>query len=143
MPKKVEKSDVPFCESDPLKGASRGVSCCKVDALITIDGRGQIKITDFGLAGLDSTIDGADARAGTPGYMAPEQWAGNEVTAKSDLYALGLLLYELFTGERPYKGKTPAEILEAQEYSTPVTPSSAPGSSCTRPSTATTASCRR
>jgi len=42
MPKKAEKSDVPCCESDPLKGASRGVSCCKVDALITIDGRGQI-----------------------------------------------------------------------------------------------------
>ena len=42
MPKKVEKSDAPCCESDPLKGARRGVSCCKVDALITIDSRGQI-----------------------------------------------------------------------------------------------------
>ena len=42
MPKKVERSDVPCCESDSSNSASRGVSCCKVDALITIDGRGQI-----------------------------------------------------------------------------------------------------
>ena len=42
MPKKVEKSDVPGCESYSSNSASRGVSCCKVDALITIDGRGQI-----------------------------------------------------------------------------------------------------
>jgi len=92
-------------------------------ANVMIDGRGQVKIADFGLAGLDDSIEGAEARAGTPAYMAPEQWAGQEVTVKSDLYALGMLLYELFTGEQPYKGKTPAEILQAQEQSTPTTPS--------------------
>jgi serine/threonine-protein kinase len=89
-----------------------------------IDGRGQVKITDFGLAGLDDSIEGAEARAGTPAYMAPEQWAGQEVTVKSDLYSLGMLLYELFTGEQPYKGATPAEIVQAQEQSSPTTPSS-------------------
>jgi len=93
-------------------------------ANVMIDGRGQVKITDFGLAGLDDSIAGAEARAGTPAYMAPEQWAGQEVTLKSDLFALGLVLYELFTGEQPYKGKTPAELLQLQEQSSPTTPSS-------------------
>jgi len=93
-------------------------------ANVMIDGRGQVKITDFGLAGLDDSIEGAEARAGTPAYMAPEQWAGQEVTLKSDLFALGLVLYELFTGEQPFKGKTPAEILQRQEQSSPTTPSS-------------------
>ena len=93
-------------------------------ANVMIDGRGQVKITDFGLAGLDDGIEGAEAREGTPAYMAPEQWAGNEVTVKSDIFALGLVLYELFTGERPYRGKTRAEILELQKQSSPTTPSS-------------------
>ncbi|MEE9603645.1 MAG: serine/threonine-protein kinase, partial [Thermoguttaceae bacterium] len=93
-------------------------------ANVMIDGRGQVKITDFGLAGLDDSIEGAEARAGTPAYMAPEQWAGKEVTHKSDLFALGLVLYELFTGEQPYEGKTPAEIVQIQEESSPTTPSS-------------------
>jgi serine/threonine protein kinase len=46
--------------------------------------------------------------AGTPAYMAPEQWADQEVTVQSDLYVLGLVLYELFTGQAVYSGKTPA-----------------------------------
>jgi len=93
-------------------------------ANVMIDGRGQVKIADFGLAGLDDSIEGAEARAGTPAYMAPEQWAGQEVTVKSDLYSLGMLLYELFTGEQPFKGATPAEVVQAQEQSSPTTPSS-------------------
>ena len=75
-------------------------------ANVMIDGRGHVKITDFGLAGVDDSIEGAEARVGTPAYMSPEQWAGTEVTTRSDLYALGLILYEIFTGERPHKGKT-------------------------------------
>ena len=88
-------------------------------ANVMLDGRGQVKITDFGLAGFKETIQGADALAGTPAYMAPEQWAGQEVTAQSDLYALGLMLYELFTGQAVYSGKTPAEILRLQQESSP------------------------
>ena len=84
-------------------------------ANVMLDGRGQVKITDFGLAGLDETIRGAEARAGTPAYMAPEQWAGDEVTVRSDLYALGLVLYELFSGESVFSDKTPAEILKIQQ----------------------------
>jgi serine/threonine-protein kinase len=66
---------------------------------IMLDGKGQVRITDFGLAGVAEQI--RDLRSGTPAYMAPEQLVGREVTPRSDVYALGLVLHELFTGKRP------------------------------------------
>jgi serine/threonine-protein kinase len=93
-------------------------------ANIMIDGRGSAKITDFGLAGLAEGFEGAEVRVGTPAYMAPEQLAGREVTVKSDIYALGLVLYELFTGSRAFEAKTPEEIARLQLESTPASPSS-------------------
>jgi serine/threonine-protein kinase len=92
-------------------------------ANVMIDGRGRAKITDFGLAGLAEQIEQRDLRSGTPTYMAPEQLAGKEVTLRSDVYALGLVLYELFTGKRPFRADTPAELAQAQQESTPTTPS--------------------
>jgi serine/threonine-protein kinase len=93
-------------------------------ANIMIDGRGQVRITDFGLAGLAEGFQGAEIRAGTPDYMAPEQLAGREVNASSDIYALGLVLYELFTGRRAFKAGSPAELLRMRESTPPVSPSS-------------------
>jgi len=77
-------------------------------ANIMLDGRGEALVTDFGLAGLAAEI--TDVASGTPAYMAPEQLAGREVTVKSDIYSLGLVLYELFTGRRAFDGKTLEEI---------------------------------
>jgi serine/threonine protein kinase len=71
-------------------------------ANIMLDGRGQVVITDFGLAGVADQIRGAEIRSGTPAYMSPEQIAGTEVTMRSDIYALGLVLYEVFTGKRAF-----------------------------------------
>jgi hypothetical protein len=70
-------------------------------ANIMIDGRGQPRITDFGLAGLAAEIPLSDLRSGTPAYMSPEQKAGKEVTTRSDIYSLGLVLAEMFTGAKP------------------------------------------
>jgi len=91
---------------------------------IMIDGRGQVKITDFGLAGIADELKGPQARLGTPAYMAPEQLEGREVTVRSDIYALGLVLYELFTGRTAFEGRTPEELARRQRETTPVSPAS-------------------
>ncbi len=71
-------------------------------ANIMLDGRGNARIMDFGIAGLAEPLAaGHDAGAGTPAYMAPEQHDGKAATRRSDIYALGVVLYELFTGRHP------------------------------------------
>jgi len=52
--------------------------------------------------------------------MAPEQLAGKEVTARSDIYSLGLVLYEIFTGKRPFEANTLADLIRAQTQATPI-----------------------
>ncbi len=79
-------------------------------ANLMLDGRGQVVITDFGLAGVADQIHGAEVRSGTPAYMAPEQLAGKEVSTRSDIYSLGLVLYEVFTGKRAFSAKTPDKL---------------------------------
>jgi serine/threonine-protein kinase len=91
-------------------------------ANVMIDGDGHVRITDFGLAALTGSVD--NVRAGTPAYMAPEQLAGREVTPRSDIYALGLVLYELFTGKRVFEAKTLNELLALHGSSSVLTPSS-------------------
>jgi serine/threonine-protein kinase len=93
-------------------------------ANIMLDGRGHVLITDFGLAGLADQLQGAEVRNGTPAYMAPEQLAGKEVSIRSDIYSLGLVLYEIFTGKRAFEASTLAELVRLHSESTPVSPSS-------------------
>jgi len=69
-------------------------------ANIMIDGRGRVRITDFGLAGTAEELAAEGGGSGTPGYMAPEQEASGGATIQSDIYSLGLVLYEVFTGRR-------------------------------------------
>jgi serine/threonine-protein kinase len=90
---------------------------------IMLDGRGNVLITDFGLAGLASQLQGAEVRNGTPAYMAPEQLAGKEVTVRSDIYSLGLVLYEIFTGKRAFEAATLAELVRLHTETTPDSPS--------------------
>jgi serine/threonine-protein kinase len=93
-------------------------------ANIMLDGRGQVVVTDFGLAGLADQIVGGEVRSGTPAYMAPEQLAGKEVNVKSDIYALGLVLYEVFTGRRAFSAESLPELVKARSESTLSRPSS-------------------
>ena len=93
-------------------------------ANVMLDGRGRAVITDFGLAGLVDQIQGPDVRSGTPAYMSPEQLAGKEVTAKSDIYSLGLVLYEIFTGKRAFEAETLAELVRVRNEKPVSNPSS-------------------
>jgi serine/threonine-protein kinase len=91
-------------------------------ANVMLDGRGRVRIADFGLATLAGSVLGADTRSGTPAYMAPEQIEGREVTARSDIYALGLVLYEVFTGRHAFPSG--GDVSRRTAQSQPSTPSS-------------------
>jgi hypothetical protein len=94
-------------------------------ANVMIDADGNARITDFGLAGLAEEFREDEMAAGTPAYMAPEQLEGKAVTVRSDIYSLGLVLYELFTGKRAYDAPTLDELIRLRRSdTTPTTPTS-------------------
>jgi hypothetical protein len=92
-------------------------------ANIMIDAEGNARITDFGLAGLAEEIREDEMAAGTPAYMAPEQLDGAPPTIRSDIFSLGVVLYELFTGKRAYDAATLGELIQLRRSdSTPTIP---------------------
>lgn len=92
---------------------------------IMIDGDGNARITDFGLAGLAEEFLDDELTAGTPAYMAPEQLEGKGVTIRSDIYSLGLVLYELFTGKRAFDAPSFEALIKLRRSdTTPTTPTS-------------------
>ncbi len=92
-------------------------------ANLMLDGQGNVRITDFGLAGLAESLQEEDVRSGTPCYMSPEQLQGREVSVRSEIYALGLVLYELYTGRRAFQGKSLAEFVRKHRDERPIEPS--------------------
>ena len=80
---------------------------------ISVDATGKVKLVDFGIAkSKDLSLTRAGFTLGTPMYMAPEQVMGEEITPLVDIYAYGLVLYELFTGVRPVTGATVGEVFD-------------------------------
>jgi serine/threonine-protein kinase len=92
-------------------------------ANVIVDGRGKARITDFGIAGLESELNDGAGIVGTPAYMSPEQITGKEVTAKSDIYSLGLVLYEIFTGKQAFEASSFDELIRKHRTATPTNPS--------------------
>ncbi len=81
-------------------------------ANVMIGERSEVKITDFGVARLaGSDLTQADQFIGSPGYMAPEQLSGGAVDGRADLFALGVILYQLLTGRLPFDGESVSEIM--------------------------------
>jgi hypothetical protein len=85
-----------------------------------------VKVLDFGIARiLDSDLPRltrADVVCGTPQYMAPEQATGGQLDARCDLYAVGIILYQMVTGQVPFDGESPMEVLTRQVHDLPVPP---------------------
>ena len=99
------------------------VHCDVKSQNILIDTKGVAKITDFGIARAFGQPSESEERGviGSVYYLSPEQAAGQPVTAQSDLYSLGVVLFEMLTGQLPYDGDTPAEV--ARQHLTSPTPS--------------------
>jgi serine/threonine-protein kinase len=79
---------------------------------VMLDGRGRARITDFGLAVASGQLPAGPDLSGTPAYMAPEQLGGEPASVRSDIYALGLVMYELYTGRRAYAGGSLLELID-------------------------------
>jgi serine/threonine protein kinase/tetratricopeptide (TPR) repeat protein len=91
---------------------------------IMIDKDGDAKIMDFGIARSLSGrgITGAGVLIGTPEYMSPEQVEGKDIDQRSDIYSLGVILYEMVTGRLPFAGDTPLSVAHKQKYEAPEDP---------------------
>ena len=87
-------------------------------ANVLVDDQARAMVTDFGL------VHAAEATAGTPAYMAPEQWQGHALTARTDVYAYGCIVYEMLTGHRLHAARTIDEWRIAHLHADPVAPRS-------------------
>src|SRR5213595_24254 len=91
---------------------------------VLVDGDGRVKVTDFGIARAGtSQMTEAGSIVGTAQYLSPEQAKGGDVDPRSDLYSLGVVLYELLTGKTPFEGETPVEIAMKHLSNAPKPPS--------------------
>jgi zinc protease len=96
---------------------------------VMLDRAGSVKVMDFGIARLlDTSVTSTGGIIGTPAYMAPEQAEGHDLDARTDIYATGLILYELFTGRPTFTGDTPITIALKQIREAPIAPRALDGS---------------
>jgi serine/threonine protein kinase/tetratricopeptide (TPR) repeat protein len=91
---------------------------------IMVDEEGNARIMDFGIARSlqEKRITGAGVMIGTPEYMSPEQVEGKDVDQRSDVYSLGIILYEMLAGRVPFEGETPISVAHKHKYEPPADP---------------------
>ena len=92
---------------------------------VIVDDEGKATVTDFGIARAGvSEITQAGSVMGTPHYLSPEQAQGEDVTAVSDLYSIGVILYEALAGRVPFEGESAVAVAMKQVSQAPQRPSS-------------------
>jgi predicted Ser/Thr protein kinase len=132
---RLEHGPLPVREAiDVALATARGVAAAHARGIVHRDLKPEnviqtdagVKILDFGIAHFDretaalTTLTAAGTMVGTPGYMAPEQLRGEPVDARTDVFALGVLLYELLTGDPPFgRGATPSVVVAVIEREPP------------------------
>jgi eukaryotic-like serine/threonine-protein kinase len=92
-------------------------------ANVLITNEGHVKLTDFGMARLASHDSGDTSLKGTPAYWCPEQIQGRPQDARSDIFSLGVILYEMLTGTNPFAGNSLQAVCNSVLSSTPLPPS--------------------
>jgi len=92
---------------------------------ILVDSNGRVHVADFGLAKSLETVDGSRTGGvvGTPAYLSPEQAQGRKTDQRTDIYALGVILYEMLTGRRPFESETTEGYIEKHIHEKPAPPS--------------------
>ncbi len=89
---------------------------------VMISNDGVVKITDFGIARAGEVMTMTGQVVGTPNYMSPEQVVGGQLDGRSDLFSVGVMLYEMITGERPFEGQSITTIMYKIVHETPIAP---------------------
>jgi serine/threonine-protein kinase len=91
---------------------------------IILTNEGQVKVTDFGIARVESSnLTQTGMVIGTPGYMSPEQYMGQRIDGRSDIFSAGVILYQLITGEKPFPGQAMTTVMHKVLNVDPVNPS--------------------
>lgn len=105
----------PICKALNYAHQQNVIHCDVKPENIMIDQNGTVYLTDFGIALTRGNENNFLGTAGTPAYMAPEQIQGSVVNPQTDIYALGIVLYELFTGVKPFQGITGSQQQSVSE----------------------------
>ena len=100
----------------------RGLVHCDVKSANVMLGPGPTKLIDFGIARTPASESGSETSIGSLHYMAPEQLHGEALSPASDLYGVGVVLYEALSGTIPFEGRTPTEVADAQRRGKPAAP---------------------
>jgi serine/threonine-protein kinase len=133
LDKVLEKGTIPFPKACAWAGdLAEALACAHHNrvvhgdvkpANIIVSEAGRVKLSDFGIAGLAMRRSGTGQVLGTPAYMSPEQFMGRPISNRSDLFSLGVVLYEMLTGQRPFDGGTFKEVGAQILSATPQPPS--------------------
>ena len=116
---------------DIIRHVCAGLDCAHAKGIIHRDvkpvnimlaGNGLVKITDFGIARAGEAMTITGQVVGTPNYMSPEQVLGKPLDGRSDLFSVGVILYEMVTGERPFEGQSITTIMYKIVHETPIPP---------------------
>lgn len=128
---RTQRTLSPTQATDIVRQICAGLDCAHSKGIVHRDVKpanimlaphGLVKITDFGIARAGEAMTMTGQVVGTPNYMSPEQVLGKPLDGRSDLFSVGVMLYEMITGERPFEGQSITTIMYKIVHETPIPP---------------------